>query len=59
MKKKYNTPIMCIVKIQNTMPLATSGVKAESYGIGYGGVDNDGSVIPETKQIRNVWDEEW
>ncbi len=59
MKKIYNSPQTIVVKIQQSLPLATSGVRGgDPYDIDYGGVDNDGSIIPETKHY-NVWDDEW
>lgn len=60
MKKKYITPRMWIVELQHIRPLATSGVGVDSpYDIGYGGVDNDGIVVPEVRQINGAWEDEW
>lgn len=56
MKKKYNTPGMCIVEIQNISPLANSDISSD-VGLGYGGVDDDGSIIPEARE--NIWDDGW
>ena len=48
MKKIYYSPEATIVKIEQILPLATSGVGSDdSYDINYGGVDDDGTVIPE------------
>ena len=48
MKKIYNSPEAIVVKIDQVMPLATSGVESDDiYDIDYGGVDDDGTVIPE------------
>lgn len=52
MKKIYNSPEITVVKIQQVMPLATSGVGSEDpFDIDYGGVDIDGTIIPETKEF--------
>lgn len=60
MKKIYNSPEITVVKIQQVMPLATSGVGTDSpYDIGYGGVDNDGIGVPEVRQINGAWEDEW
>lgn len=59
MKKKYNAPEMWIVELQHVMPLATSGVGAnDPYNIGYGGVDTDGSITPETRGFNILWFDE-
>ena len=50
---------MRVVKIQQVKPIALSGLWSVDDEIGYGGVDNIGSVIPETKVHSNIWDEEW
>lgn len=48
MKKLYNSPEAIAVKIDQVLPLATSGVGSDdNYDIDYGGVDNDGTIIPE------------
>ena len=56
MKKKYNTPGICIVEIQDISPLANSDISSD-VGLGYGGVDDDGSIVPEAREI--VWDDGW
>lgn len=59
MKKIYNSPQTIVVKIQQSLPLATSGVRgSDPYYIDYGGVDNNGIIIPEIKH-HSVWDDEW
>lgn len=59
MKIIYNSPQTTVVKIQQSLPLAMSGVSSNSpYDIDYGGVDNDGIIIPETKH-NSIWDDEW
>lgn len=48
MKKLYNSPEAMVVKIGQVLPLATSGVGSDDiYDIDYGGVDDDGTIIPE------------
>ena len=57
MKKKYSTPGMTMVELQHTGPLANSDISSD-YGLGYGGVDGDGSVIPESRE-NDIWDDNW
>ena len=48
MKKIYNSPELKVLTIQQVLPLATSGVETDdTYDIDYGGVDDDGTIIPE------------
>lgn len=48
MKKIYDSPETIVIKIEQVMPLAISGVGSDdTYDIDYGGVDNDGTIIPE------------
>lgn len=48
MKKIYYSPEATIDKIEQILPLATSGVGSDdNYDIDYGGVDDEGTVIPE------------
>ncbi len=48
MKKIYNSPEVIVVKIEQVLPLAISGVETDdTYDIDYGGVDYDVTVIPE------------
>ena len=48
MKKIYYSPEAIVVKIDQVLPLSTSGVGSnDTYDIDYGGVDKDGTVIPE------------
>ena len=53
MKKTYIQPCMEEMQAQAAQMLAVSGVIG-SNGIGYGGVDSDGSLNPETKE--GEWD---
>lgn len=57
MKKKYYSPEITVVKVQQALPLAISGVESEDpFDIDYGGIDIDGAIIPETKEF-NVLDD--
>ena len=47
MKETYITPAIELVEEEAAMLLAGSGVSAD--GIGYGGIDTDGSVDPESR----------
>lgn len=38
------------------MILAASGVSSSDTGIGYGGVDTDGSKDAEAKSVGSCWD---
>jgi hypothetical protein len=59
MKKIYYSPEATIVKIEQILPLATSGVGSDdNYDIDYGGIDDDGTVIPEARE-GHIWGEEW
>ena len=59
MKKIYISPILTIVSSQTEEDLLqASGVFGPNQGIGYGGVDDDGSMDPAGKENTfSVWDE--
>ena len=59
MKKTYIIPRTCIdlVEVESHLAVFSDGVSSD--GIGYGGVDTDGTVVPETKRHQGVWDKEW
>lgn len=62
MKKNYIIPQICVVLLQHKSHLALSGGINGSLGdndIDYGGVDLDGSIIPDVKIYRSIWDDEW
>lgn len=62
MKRTYINPQMCVVQIQHTSHLALSGGVRGVAGdddIDFGGMDFDGSVIPDVKLHHNIWDDEW
>ena len=51
MKKTYIQPEMNVVQLDSELMIAASGVKSVNNGvdIGYGGVDEDGSLDAEVK----------
>ena len=55
MKKTYIVPNTVVVDIESEMILAASGVYSDT-GIGYGGVDTEGSMDAEAKSIGSCWD---
>lgn len=57
MKKTYIIPQTWVDQAQCESLVAISGVGSDD--IGYGGVDTDGTVVPETKRHQGVWDKEW
>lgn len=58
MKREYSSPATTIV-IVTASTIATSNGVGSSLDIEYGGIDAEGSLVPETKICRNIWDEEW
>lgn len=56
MKKTYIAPNTVVVEIESEMILAASGVSSSDTGIGYGGVDTDGSKDAEAKSVGSCWD---
>ncbi len=65
MRKTYIRPEMIAVRVCGEMMLAASGVKSVNNGvnIGYGGVDEEGTVEAEVKGSSrsnySVWDDDW
>ncbi len=57
MKTTYITPYMVVLELATETMIATSGVNSE--GIGYGGVDEDGSIIPSSNDRRGAWGDLW
>ena len=59
MKKTYIAPAVKIVKLNTERMIAQSGGAHSDLGIGYGGIDVGGVVIPGVKQdnplLNNVW----
>lgn len=58
MKAKYITPGMEIEELSVENMIATSGVTSDN-GIGYGGVDEDGSLTPSSRGRRGTWGDLW
>ena len=54
MKKTYIAPNTVVVDIESEMILAVSGVYSSDTGIGYGGVDTEGSKDAEAKPMRSL-----
>lgn len=59
MKAEYITPDMEIEELSVESMIATSGVYNDEYGIGYGGVDEDGSLTPSSRGRRGSWGDLW
>ena len=60
MKKTYIIPEISVVWLRTEQVIAASGVTSEEYGIGYGGVDEEGTQDPNVKREHyNVWDDDW
>lgn len=55
MKKTYIAPNTDVVQIESEMILSASGVSSNT-GIGYGGVDTEGSKDAEAKSVGSCWD---
>lgn len=47
MKRQYNKPTLKVVKLDMTKMLTASGSINSNLGIGYGGTDTGGVMIPE------------
>ena len=56
MKKIYIAPNTVVVDIESEMILAASNGMYSDTGIGYGGVDTEGSKDAEAKPIGSCWD---
>ena len=56
MKKTYIAPNTVVVDIESEMILAASGVYSSDTGIGYGGVDTEGSMEAEAKSSGSCED---
>lgn len=59
MKKSYISPVLDAADMESEDILAASLGVGGDNGIGYGGVDNGGTVEPAVKGHRNLWNEEW
>ena len=56
MKKTYIAPNIVVMEIESEKFLAARGVYSNDTGIGYGGVDTEGSKDAEAKPIGSCWD---
>ncbi len=53
-RKKYITPEVFVANLDFQNVLCLSDVTSDK-GIGYGGVDEDGSVDPSAPKMENPW----
>lgn len=58
MKTIYITPSMEILELSVENMIATSGVYSDN-GIGYGGVDEEGTLTPSSRGHRGSWGDLW
>ena len=56
MKKNYITPTMEIMTVQTQRLMA--GSVGSNKGIGYGGVDTNGTKDPSSRHNNGWWDDE-
>ncbi len=54
MKKTYICPETKVVKVAACLPIASSPISSDK-GIGYGGVDTEGTMTPSSRRMRG-WD---
>lgn len=59
MKKTYIAPALKVVKLNTERMIAQSGGAYSDLGIGYGGVDVGGTVVPGVKQNNGLLDNLW
>ena len=52
MKKEYRNPVIDVLECMTEQMIAASGVDSNN-GIGYGGIDDDGSMNAETRMLFN------
>ncbi len=57
MKKRYITPAMKAAAMEMENLMTDSGV-VSTQGIGYGGVDEGGTIEPAAREYNGMWDEE-
>ena len=51
-KNIYESPQMKVYVLKTTALLAASGIEDPAEGIGYGGVDHDGVIFVDQKDIK-------
>ena len=59
MRTEYITPRMEVVDYSTETMIAASGVGSEDTGIGFGGVDEEGSIVPSSNDRRGAWGDLW
>lgn len=59
MEAQYITPSMEVTELSIENMIATSGVNSSDLGIGYGGVDKDGTLTPSSNGRRGSWGDLW
>lgn len=63
MKKSYISPQAFVITMQHEAHIAVSGrsygLTGYEDGIDFGGIDLDGSIVPDVKISKSIWDEEW
>ena len=57
MKKRYITPAMKAASMEMENLMTDSGV-VSTQGIGYGGVDEGGTIEPAARDYNGMWNEE-
>ena len=57
MKKRSITPAMKAAAMEMENLMTDSGV-VSTQGIGYGGVDEGGTIEPAAREYNGMWDEE-
>mgnify|MGYP006988858686 CR=1 FL=1 len=57
MKKYYKNPVTTVLNVDLQSLLNGSGVNSDK-GIGYGGVDTDGIIVPGARRRHDLWEEE-
>ena len=58
MKKTYTTPIIDVsaMTADDILTVASHGIFSDNDEIGYGGIDEDGTKVPGSRQ-GSVWDD--
>ena len=57
MKKRYTTPRISVAQVALQRLVCASGVSSDK-GIGYGGVDEGGTMDPSARRRKDVWTDE-
>ena len=57
MKKKYQSTSIFSIKVLPSQMISSSVIISGDANIGFGGDDDDGSIVPEAREI--VWDDGW